>query len=350
MSKKVILALLIGGAVLALAVWGFIAGRQERATEAQREAPVKAPSRVSEVAGQAAITLDAAAQQESGLVIVPQQPLTHRSMLQAFGAVVEVADLLALRSLDVNAQAQVDKAQAALNASQAEYRRLQSLHRDEQNVSVKALQAAEVTWRADQASLRAAQAAWTAAQLTAEQQWGEVLAKAVATDAPLFTRLATGQQVLVQVMLPAATSLPQPPAQARLQGADGAFRTATLVSSAHRADPRLQGASYFYAAPADGLLSGMTVTAYLPTGASKPGALIPSSAVVWSQGQPWVYTRDRPDRFVRQALPVDSPVDGGWFVLKGFAHGEPVVRAGAQLLLSEEQRSRISVGEEEEHE
>lgn len=346
MNKKSILAAILGAIVLALAVWGYLAGQKERAMEAQRETPVKAPSRVSQVQDQTAITLDAAGQKQSGIVMVAQQATVHRPMLQTFGTVLDVADLIALRNADVAAQTQVDTASAALQASHAEYQRLQSLHRDEHNISDKALQAAAAVWHADQAALRAAQAAMTAAQQTASQQWGVVLAKAAADNVPLFTRLVTRQQVLVQVVLPAVTSLAQPPTQARVQTVNGTFHAATLISPAPRTDPRLQGTSFFYTVPAQGLLPGMAITAYLPTGTPVQGTMIPGSAVVWWQGRSWVYSRDQPDRFVRHALPVDNPVEDGWFVAKGFAHGEPIVATGAQLLLSEEQRSRIAVGED----
>ncbi|AGG89162.1 MULTISPECIES: multidrug transporter [Pseudomonadota] len=346
MNKKSILAAILGAIVLALAVWGFLAGQKERATEAQREAPVKAPSRVSQVQDQTAVTLDTADQKQSGIVVVAQQAMAHRPMLQTFGTVLDVADLIALRNANVAAQTQVDKAEAALQASHAEYQRLQSLHRDERNISDKVLQAAAAVWHADQAAWRAAQAALTAAQQTASQQWGDVLAKAADANMPLFTRLVTRQQVLVQVVLPATTALAQPPAQARVQSVNGDFHAATLISPAPRTDPRLQGASFFYAVSAEGLLPGMAVTAYLPSGTSLQGTMIPGSAVVWWQGRSWIYSRNQPDRFVRHALPVDNPVDGGWFVAQGFARGEPIVATGAQLLLSEEQRSRIAVGED----
>jgi len=344
MSKKAVLFVLLAVVVLALAAWGFIARRQDNAGEATREAPVKTPARVAQIGDQTIVTLDTASQKQSGIVVVPAQPLTHRPMLQTFGTVLDVADLLTLHANDVAAQAQVDKTRAALDASAAEYRRLQTLHSGQRDISEKALQAAEATLRGDQAALRAAQAALTAARRSAGQQWGTVLADAVANDAPLFQRLAARQQVLVQVMLPASVSLPQPPTKARLQASDGRFHVATFISPSLRADPRLQGASVFYAAGAEGLLPGMVVTAYLPTGAAVQGAVIPSSAIVWWRGQPWAYARVQPSRFVRLAVPTGNPVDGGWFVPKGFAKGAPIVQTGAQLLLSEEQRSQISSG------
>ncbi len=47
--------------VVAIGVfWGYVSGSNERALEAEREAPVKAPLRVSTVGGEPTITLDPA--------------------------------------------------------------------------------------------------------------------------------------------------------------------------------------------------------------------------------------------------------------------------------------------------
>lgn len=349
MNKKSVFVFALGLGVLALVIAGFLIARTDH-TESAAPADAEAASPVSHVDGKTVVTLDVASQKQGGILVPPRRLLSHRPMMQTFGTVVDTADLVTLRSNDVAAQVQVDKARAALDASAAEYRRLKTLHEGQRDISDKALQAAELTWRSDQAALRAAETALNAARAAANQQWGTVLATAAADNTPLFQKLTSRQQFLVQVMLPAGVSLPQPPSNARLQAIDGHYHDANLISPGLRVDPRLQGASLFYAAPADGLLPGMTVTAYLPTGAPMQGALIPTSAVVWTQGQPWVYARIKSDQFERVPLPTDNPVEGGWFVAKGFAQGAPIVSTGAQLLLSQEQRPQISTSDDEDPE
>ena len=109
----------------------------------------------------------------------------------------------------------------------------------------------------------------------------------------------------------------------------------------------MQGASYFYSAPAKGLLPGASLLVFLPMGSAMQGSTVPAAAIVWWQGRAWVYTQNSADRFVRRELSAGGSIDGGWFVPGGFANGEPVVTAGAQLLLSEELRSQITVSEED---
>lgn len=342
--KVKLLAISATTGILVLVVWGFLAGSRERAAEAESEKIVAVAPRVTQIDDLPAITLDAAGQRHSGLVVQPQASTTHRDEFQAIGTVLSIQDLSALRTAHVSAQAQVDTTNAAAQASAAEYHRLSVLHDEEQDVSTKALQAGEASMRADAASAQVAQAALAAAQQTAIAQWGRPLTEAAATNSPLYTRLVTHQDVLVQVVLPSDVAVADPPPQARLQVRSGTFATARLISASVRTDPRLQGASFLYVAPAAGLLPGTSLTVFLPVGSERQGALIPASAIVWWQGQPWVYSRHGSGQFVRRALPVDQSAEKGWFVPRGFAGGEPIVVTGAQLLLSEELRSQIQPG------
>ncbi len=68
----------------AVAIWGFIEGRQELAKEAQRERPVKTPQRISIEAGEPVITLDAATQAQSGLQTAILQQTQYHEQLHAF--------------------------------------------------------------------------------------------------------------------------------------------------------------------------------------------------------------------------------------------------------------------------
>jgi hypothetical protein len=122
------------------------------------------------------------------------------------------------------------------------------------------------------------------------------------------------------------------------------------ISPATRTDPKIQGFSYFYAAPASsGMLPGMNVRAYLASGQPVDGYVIPSSAVIWWSGHAWVYVRVEEDSFTRREIPTDMSAgrDGGGFVVpvRAFPGPQPqIVATSAQLLLSEEFRAQIQVG------
>lgn len=345
MNKKVFIGLGVGIAVAVLAIWGFMEGRKEFALEQERERPVQVPSRVVTQADGTAVVFDADTQKRADIAVAPVQLLTRRGEIEALAIVLPAQELIDLRSAYVAAQTQADKAKAALQASRREYERVKVLYGDEQNLSLKAMEAAQAQWHADEAAARGTGEAVGAVERGARQKWGSMLAAAVIGDAPLFRRLAEQREVLLRVATPSGTGVRKAPATVRVATNDGSFKTANLVSASPQADPRIQGATYFYAAPADSLLPGTTLTAYLPTGAEQTGGIVPAAAVVWWQGKAWIYLRSAPDRFVRKELPNAMPIEQGWFA-PGMPKGTELVVRGAQTLLSEELRAQIEVGEE----
>lgn len=132
-----------------------------------------------------------------------------------------------------------------------------------------------------------------------------------------------------------------------MQAGDGTVVPVKLVSPAPRTDPRLQGVSFFYLAPAQtpGLLVGRNLLASLPVGSQAQGVAVPASAVVRWQGKVWVYVQKEAQRFVRREISTETPLKEGWFVGDGLAAGEPIVVDGAQVLLSEELKSQIQLGD-----
>jgi hypothetical protein len=69
-------------------------------------------------------------------------------------------------------------------------------------------------------------------------------------------------------------------------------------------------------------------------------------AVVQWESLAWVFVEHGRGQFVRTRIPTAHPVPGGWLVPADVAAGSRVVVGGAEALLSEEFRARITVGEE----
>ncbi|HKT07079.1 MAG TPA: HlyD family efflux transporter periplasmic adaptor subunit [Gemmatimonadaceae bacterium] len=96
-----------------------------------------------------------------------------------------------------------------------------------------------------------------------------------------------------------------------------------------------------------GARPGAPIVALVPEPRSLvSGVFVPGSAVVQWQGLPWVYVQHGPNAYVRMRIDASHPVPGGWITALGVAQGDTIVVQGAQVLLSEEFRSRLSVGED----
>jgi len=343
---KVIVAAIASVGIAGLLIWAFLAGRKELALEQERERPIKAPTRVSVEEGEPVVTLDKTTQSKAGIVVVSLQPMDHRQQLSAYGTVLQIQGLVDLYKSYSAAKAQVEQTRAALEASRKEYERLKAL-RDNQNISAKVFQAAEATWRSDEANARGAQEALRASEAAARDQWGPVLLQWLVDSTPEFDRLIHSQDLLVQLTLPYGARISAPPQNALVQLGEGKPISVRLVSQSSRTDPRIQGRSFFYVATGAGgaLLPGMNVSAYLPVGAALKGVTVPASAVVWWQGKAWVYVQKDAEHFVRREITTDAPVTEGWFVARGFSAGSKLVVTGAQLLLSEEFRAQVQISD-----
>ncbi len=369
---KQVLAIAIAICCAGLLAWYFWGGGGSK-TETDEGA--EAPSRVSVQQGERLITLDEATQTRSGIATSPTKPMTYLKELQAYGTVLDFQPLADFRKVLLDsrknladlrnnlgvAAAQTEKSKVSLDASQREYERMKVLHEDNRNVSDKALQAGEVTWRSDEAGFRAAGQGLHSAQEafhtgeqtlevlrdTARHQWGNVLEGWLFEGGPDFERLRQRLDVLVQITLPSDVRISSPPDSVRVQAGFGAIVTARLISPSPKTDPKIQGMSFFYSAPSQqGILQGMAIRAYLPVGQTLHGFFIPVSAAVLWQGKTWAYVQKDSNRFVRREIRTDMPAQGGWFVSKGFSAEDRIVTQGAELILSEEFRSQIEKEEE----
>ena len=135
--------------------------------------------------------------------------------------------------------------------------------------------------------------------------------------------------------------------EAVVQYADRTHATARFISVLPPLDSRLQVPSLLYEIAAHpGLVPGINLSVFLPSGPPQNGVVIPSGAVVWSQGTAWCYVEESPGKFVRTSVQTSEPVANGFFQAEGIFSGARVVIKGAQTLLSEEFRSQIQADQD----
>ena len=341
---KPVLAVVGIVALIALLIGGYVLGKGEQAMEAQREAPVATPDRLSVVNGLTTLTLSAAVQAQSGIRVAPVAATSHIRETVAYGTAIDLQPLINLRTRYASALADAETARAAAQASKAEYDRNKVLYQDNRNVSLKVMQAAQAVHAADQTKVALAKANADNLKAAAQQQFGALLGRwALDANAPQFQSLLTRQQVLLRITLP-LNNTDAAPAAIEIGAGNNRRAAATLIGPSPQSDPAVQGRSFFYRTAA-ALSVGTRVEAFLPaSGQASQGLLIPAAAIVWYGGQPWAYVQADPTHFQRRTVAQQFPVDGGYAVTQGFQPGEQIVVAGAQLLLSEESRAAAQSG------
>ena len=70
--------------------------------------------------------------------------------------------------------------------------------------------------------------------------------------------------------------------------------------------------------------------------ASITSSAIPDSALIWWEGNAWVYLEQTPGRFIKKLVVIQS-FKQHYYVISGLSFPVKIVTQGAQLLLSQEQ-------------
>lgn len=281
--------------------------------------------------------------QTAGIKTQPLQATRKQPEFSAYGSVIDLQPLLALRQQFLAAQAVRDSAQARYQEADANLSRTRQLHQQD-IVSTRRLQEQQAQWRNDKANLSTSDYQQQTIIAASRLQWGEVLTDwFTQPNSRQAEQFLTHRSQLLQISLPANTRLN--PGTHTIAVDDRGRRdqavTATLISPAPQVDPITQGERYFFKTAGRRLSYGARVSAWLADGApGTAGVIIPESAVVWHLGQAFVYIKENGE-FVRRLLADTTPGAGGYFAAQGFEAGEDVVTTGAQTLLSQELKNLI---------
>jgi hypothetical protein len=330
---------LIGTFVVALVTLTFLGGCQNRVDkdeEHPKNQEKKASAQITVENGQTLIALDTPTQDRLGLKVATLASTVTRAQAMFPAVVLAIQDLATSRNAFVGTQAQLQRARVQADVAGKEYTRLKTLLGENQNISEKSLQSAEGTLQSDEVDVHAAEQELTLQESGVQQAWGDVVTKWATEGSAQFQRVLDQHELLVQMTIPSGTSFGAPKTIS-LEIPGGSRTQASFVSPFPRVDPRIQGRSFLYLASAQpGLAPGLNLVARLSVGSQLKGVVIPTSAVVWSEGKAWVYAQVSSEQFTRRPVSTDVPVENGFFVGEGFSPGDKVVISGAQTMLSEE--------------
>ncbi len=283
------------------------------------------------------LTISDKSQHLSGILTARLAPYVYRRSITAYGEVVSLRTLIELRSSYLTASAQARKAVLQLGLSRNEYARAKTLFKSTEYVSLEKLQSDEAAYCSDLADSEAAFQNLSGLKGEILQEWGDVIAKWIVKNSLAAKALIAHKFSIILVTLPPDAGMTVAPRSAEVETIGSNMLEATLVSISPVSNPAIQGISCFYRVPTSPYVSvGMNVVVRLSVGKESAGVVIPNSAVVWQNGNAWIFLKTGSDRFVRKQVTTTNRVEGGWFVRNGIESGESVVINGAQLLLSQE--------------
>ncbi|MDE2419657.1 MAG: transposase [Gammaproteobacteria bacterium] len=270
----------------------------------------------------------------------------HAASQSAYAEVLDITNLAADIARYQRLDTDIAKSNAALKLAQLAAERHRILHQDDHNVSDQALETAENAVISEKANRAGLIAERDSVLSTLKLNWGQRLIGHVDPQRDLLSGLLAGKTSLLSVSLPPSADVSATLPDTITIATPNGEHDMTVLGSAPHVNERLQGTAVL-AISNQFLPVGMKLSAQWPQGQVLRGVLVPSSAVVWWQGLPWVYKQESLGNFQRVSLQGYTSLPEGWFGQHGLAAGDQVVTQGAQLLLSEEQRSSIKTGDDE---
>ena len=306
-------------------------GRQPPAPDAARAEPEEKAEGTDKAESNAGIvTLKPEEVAGLGITASAAAAVRYQAATSGFGAVL---------SHDVIAQAVADvaTAQAVAAQSRAVLARMQRLAGTPGADSTEARENAARQAAVDAAALRLAQAK-SSSVLGQNPPW------AGREDSKLPEELAEGRAKLVRVTFPLGSVNGRAPQRlwlARLGTAGAGERwTAHGVWDAP-ADAGVPGRSFFALLQDIEVGEGERLLAWTAggggdSGQAESGILIPSSAVVASDGRYWYYLERQPGEFARTPMDISRPMADGYFVQGAVKRGDLIVTSAAGLLLARE--------------
>jgi biotin carboxyl carrier protein len=310
--------------VMALGACERPSGGKEAAEAA--EAPVTAASRLRDVEGRAMVVLDSADERRLGLAVAALAARRVAPQVVLTGEVV--AD---------SSRTSVVRAPLAGRLAEAEGARWPAFG--------ETVRAGQVVGQVSDARPLAVAVGGVVTRVAARPgemvDAGQALIEVTDFSSPLV-RVAWGPE-----------APPAPPERITVGAVDrtGERVEARLQGPALEADPVTRLPAWLYRATRawPGARPGLPVAALVTTaGGSSRAAFVPDESVVQWDGLTWVFRREGAGRYARVRVPTAAPVAGGWLAQagSGLAPGDTVVVRGAQVLLSEEFKSRVRVGDE----
>ncbi len=300
--------------------------------------------KVQRVEGQTVISLDAKAQQLSGLQTMILKPANYHAEFTAYGKVLAIQPLIALRHRYLLALTERNTANAKFKQAEQSIERQQTLYRE--GITAKRnLQDQQAQWQIDKAQLEASHFQDQSIKDEAELTWGNTLTEWVlSSDTNKLNALLSGQQKLLQITLPSTQQLADDTKTIAVEATGNRSKAhkADFISVAPQTDASTQGSSYFFKTQAKNISIGMNVTAWIPEQNSQlSGVMIPKSALLWLMDQAFVYVKTNDKSFSRRLINNYSISNDGYFIHDGLKPDEELVITGGQMLLSEELRGQI---------
>ena len=282
----------------------------------------------------------------SGITIQPISKSKKQPLYSSYGYVINLKNLINFKTKFSNLNFEFNQLNKQIEEENKHFKKLKTLNEDNKNIADSVIHSKEIDINKLKNNLKILKNNKRNLLNIVEHEWGDVFKKLLInpnksplknifnSDARLLKITITNDQIKKSIPLELEVfSLNQP---------DIKF-TANFISEAPIGDLNIQGKSYYYLALNSNLMIDSKINSFAKL--TKENAtekfFIPGSAIIWNNGQAWIYKETKKNEFLRQAIFNMEEVKDGWIVEFKNKPPKSIVTNGAQLLLSEEYKHLI---------
>lgn len=254
---------------------------------------------------------------------------------EVYGTVLSPAPLI-----DLFRQSEAARALVAMSAEALT--RVRQLHDSGQLVAAKDVQASLAQSIQNEVALQAIED-------RIALEWGPVFAGMAEAERKQFVEaLLKETRILVRLSVPfsgmgGAGEVTPKGARLHVPGRDTEQLHCDRIVPAKTVDPVYQARPFLgiLTAPAGGLPPGTALAGALELeGKARSGFRVATDSVVFFLGKAWAFRKTGEETFERIEIPLDEPVNGGWFVAEDAINPKDIVSSAVQSLLSQETLTR----------
>lgn len=295
------------------------------------------------------VILPSVVEKNSGIEIETISTSNETSNSFIYGEVLNLSDLFEKKNDLLNLHRKKNKLNNILSGELDELSKLVALNKDNKNISDQVIIEKEGDIDILENDIEIIKNDIQNIFINTEHKWGNYFKNNIYLSKNIIAKEILGNQFrLVTITIP-SYNLPKTMPKfinISIPNKTRKFK-AEFISEAPSTNSSLQGKSFFYVVKNNELNIGARIKANLIQNVKDDeftALFIPSSAVVWSIGKPWVYIKNinKEGHFLRRPLLDPLETNNGWVIKQDILKkGDSLVINGAQLLLSEEFKYQI---------
>ena len=293
------------------------------------------------------ITISDSMIKNSGIEIQLISESKERSLYSSYGYVVNLKSLFNYKTNYLNLVSEINKLNIQFKEEREHFKKLKLLNEDNKNISDSAIHKKEIEINNHHHNLKIQINNKNNLLQVIEQEWGKLFKELlISPEKSLLKDIFNSETKLLKIIIPNNKVQKSPPLSLMVSSFNQPKNKfeASFISNAPFSDGDIQGRSYFYLTSSINLIMGSKINSYVQIAEdiNVKKYFIPKSAIVWSDGKPWVYEALNNNLFFRHSLFQMEEVDNGWIVEFDKMPPIKIVSKGTQLLLSEEYKHLIT--------